>query len=132
MKDLHIPRTPFTPEISFNAQTAVLQLIGESYPENCWDFYQPALDWLHLFLFKSNLSVTFNCKLSYFNTSSTKIILEMFELLEKYNSRSGNVDVNWYYPKDDEDILEDGQGFASDIHIPFHFIPVSSHELVNM
>ena len=130
MNDLFISKTRYTPEIFCTAESAVMQLSGESYPENSWDFYQPLFDWMHLFLLSKGRSITFNCKLTYYNTSSTKVLLELLEILEKYHSRMGDVKVNWYYAEDDEDMLEDGKGFSGDVTmIPFEFIPVPAKEL---
>jgi len=123
MKDLKIEKTKYTLEVDFNATTGLLNLAGSSYPENAIDFYKPITNWIEEFIESEKKPITLNFKLNYLNTSSTKCILDIFEILEEYNENN-EVVVNWYYEEDDEDILETGEEMGEDIEIPMNFIPV--------
>lgn len=55
-----------------------------------------------------------NVRLSYFNSSSTKVIYNMFRLLNEAAANGNSVVVNWYYDEDDDMILEFGQDLCQD------------------
>ncbi|MEM4251402.1 MAG: DUF1987 domain-containing protein, partial [Candidatus Bathyarchaeia archaeon] len=61
-------------------------------------------------------------KLDYFNTSSSKCILNILEMLEDAHAKGRKVDLNWYYQEEDDDMLENGQEFAEDMSLQFNFI----------
>jgi hypothetical protein len=51
--------------------------------------------------------IDFSIRLSYFNTSSSKRILEILILLQKYAETGGKVICRWYYDPEDLDMEED-------------------------
>jgi len=120
MENLYIEKTKDTPEINFNAETGILSISGESYPENAFELYKNVFEWLNLF-FQQKRNVVINFRLEYFNTSSSKCILDILDLLEEYQNQSGKVEINWFYREGDDDILENGEEFAEDLSIPFNF-----------
>ena len=63
-------------------------------------------------------------QLEYFNTSSSKCILDVFKKLEAINAGSSEVTINWYYEEDDEDMLEAGEDYQAIISVPFKMIEV--------
>jgi hypothetical protein len=65
-----------------------------------------------------------NVQLEYFNTSSSKCILDVFKKLEAINKGKSEVTVNWYYEEDDEDMLEAGEDYESIIRVPFKMIEI--------
>lgn len=122
MTNLSIAETKTTPSIHFDAQTGVLNIAGESYPDSAMQFYQQVLDWLKRFVEESEQAIVMNFKLSYFNTSTSKCILDMLSVLEAAHAKGRQVEVNWHYRKDDEDMQESGEEFAQDIKLPFNLI----------
>lgn len=122
MESLIIEKTKVTPKINFDATSHTLEIAGESYPENSMQFYQPVFNWLNEYLNAVAEPVVFNFKLQYFNTSSSKCILNILEILEDAHNEGKTIDLNWYYLEDDEDMLESGQEFGEDMAIPFHYI----------
>jgi len=123
MKNLKIEKTKYTLEIDFDGTTGNLNMSGSSYPENAIDFYKPITDWIETFIKEEKKPITLNFRLNYLNTSSTKCILDVFEILEEYNEEN-EVTVNWYYEAEDEDILETGEEMGEDMDIPMNFIPI--------
>jgi hypothetical protein len=62
----------------------------------------------------------------YYNTSSSRRFLEIFDLLEDYqNNHNGTILVNWYYKENDLDMLESGEEYAEDTGLTFNLIPFS-------
>jgi hypothetical protein len=116
--------TPKTPRIKYDDQAATLLLAGRSIPENAIDFYKPLLDWLDSYANGSNPGLTLNVKLEYFNTSSSKCILDVFKKLEALSKAGKQVAVKWHYEEDDEDMLEAGEDYDAIIDIDFEMIKV--------
>jgi len=116
MENLNIPATKSSPEISLNAQTNILSIIGESYPENTAQFYEAIFKWLEEYI--ANLEseeVVFNIELIYFNSSSSKVLMDLFDTLEEASEDDKNIVVNWIYDEDNEASLEYGEEFAEDM-----------------
>jgi len=123
MNNLHIEKTKYTMEINFNSESGILEMNGSSYPENSLDFFGPIIDWVREYVTTVKKPVTMNINLSYLNTSSTKCILDIFELLEDLFHQGVPVKINWHYATDDEDILETGEELGEDFAFPIEYIP---------
>jgi hypothetical protein len=124
MESISIEGTPKTPAVSFNAETGVIEIKGRSIPENSIEFYRPLVEWLEEYSKNPQKLTTVNIQLEYFNTSSSKCILDVFKKLESIKKARNDVIINWYYEEDDEDMLEAGEDYESIIRIPFKMIEV--------
>jgi hypothetical protein len=122
MDNLRISRTKYTFEVNLDAKRGMMEMSGSSYPENAVDFFQPIFEWLEEYVSEAKKKLTMNARFDYLDTSSTKCVSDIFEILENYSKNGGDVRVNWYYDEDDGDILEMGKEFAEDIELPIHFI----------
>jgi len=125
MEPISIEGSPKTPTVIFDASEGIIEIKGRSIPENSIEFYKPLVDWLEEYK-KDPLPVTkVNIQLEYFNTSSSKCILDVFKKLEAIHKAKHDVEVNWYYEEDDEDMLEAGEDYESIIRIPFKMIEIA-------
>lgn len=124
MESIIIEGTPKTPAVKFDSGTGVFEIKGRSIPENSVEFYKPLVDWLETYKESPNNKTIVNIKLEYFNTSSSKCILDVFKKLEAIHRAKNDVEVNWYYEEDDEDMLEAGEDYESIIRVPFKMIEV--------
>jgi len=97
----------YIPTVEFNSETGICKISGESYLEDTGSFYAPLLEWIETYFkkIKSALVVIFD--LEYYNTSSSKCIVDMLALLKKYKDMGNNITVNWYYKSDSEDYEEE-------------------------
>lgn len=114
MENIHIkrsPNTPDKPEVRFNAETGVCEIIGESYMESTYTFFLPLMNWLNEYTREAGKEIEFHVKLFYFNTSATKCLLDMFEILKSYENNGGQVKVKWYYDEDDPDVKDEVKDF---------------------
>ncbi len=124
MEPIYIEGTPKTPEVKFDPEKGVVEIKGRSIPENSIEFYKPLIDWLEEYA-KSPLEKTqVNVHLEYFNTSSSKCILDVFKKLETIHKNKFEVMIHWYYEEDDEDMLEAGEDYESIIRVPFKMIEI--------
>lgn len=124
MENLTLEGSAKTPTVSFDSDNGVLELKGRSIPENSIEFYKPLNDWIDTYGSTPKPNTIVDVKLEYFNTSSSKCILDLFKQLEKLNAGNTEVKVNWYFEEDDEDMEEAGEDYQAIIDLPFKMIEV--------
>lgn len=124
MSALFLEGSPKTPHVNFDPESGLLELKGRSIPENSIDFYKPLIDWLDRYGRSPQPKTALHVQLEYFNTSSSKCILDLFKKLEGVRATGNEVTVLWHYEADDEDMLEAGEDYAGIINIPFKMIQV--------
>jgi len=125
METISIEGTPKTPTITFDINKGFLEIRGRSIPENSIEFYKPLVDWLEKYASKPQMNTNVNIQLEYFNTSSSKCILDVFKKLEAINKSGSQVVINWFYEEDDEDMLEAGEDYQAIINVPFKMVQVT-------
>ncbi|HBX53330.1 MAG: nuclear pore complex subunit [Bacteroidetes bacterium RIFOXYA12_FULL_35_11] len=125
MEPISIEGTQKTPTVNFNHETGKIEIKGRSIPENSIEFYKPLVDWLEQYGAAPQKLTEVNVQLEYFNTSSSKCILDVFKKLEAIYKGGNEVVINWYYEEDDEDMLEAGEDYQSIIKIPFKMIEIA-------
>ena len=123
MDIIKIQGTDDTPAVILDAEKEVFQLSGRSLPEDVASFYDPIIDWLDDFAESDKQRMTFGFKLEYFNTASSKLILDVLLKLEEMFEGGKEIMVKWYYPEDDEDMEEAGEEYADIVDVPFEQIP---------
>jgi hypothetical protein len=124
METISIEATPKTPTITFDSGKGFLEIKGRSIPENALEFYKPLVEWVEKYADKPQTSTNVNIQLEYFNTSSSKCILDVFKKLEAIKKGGSNVLINWYYEEDDEDMLEAGEDYQAIVNVPFKMVQV--------
>jgi hypothetical protein len=97
----------FVPSVKFDASTGQLLIQGESYLEDTRTFYLPLMHWINNFIKETRKPIHFKVDLSYYNTSSSKHLLELFYILKDYENDGGEVTVSWFYTEDDVDVEEE-------------------------
>lgn len=115
---LHIPATKSTPEIFYSEENQTLSIIGESYPENTFSFFEPVFDWLHTTL-PGMKKLHLHVNISYMNSSSTKCMLDILDLFAAAAKKGTEVSVSWYYDRENERAFEIAEEFEEDAEIPF-------------
>ncbi|CAG1000511.1 MAG: DUF1987 domain-containing protein [Bacteroidetes bacterium] len=130
MENLYIKGTFKTPTLSFNFEKGELDISGRSLPEHSIEFYKEAMQWLDKYIENPKPETVVNVQLEYFNTSSSKVILDIFKKIELLHSKGNKVTVNWYYEEDDTDMQEQGETFAEIIKVPIKHIAVKEFDFV--
>lgn len=124
MEPIIIEGTAKTPTVKFDSSEGVFKLEGRSIPENSVEFYKPLVDWLESYKESPLQKTVVEVKLEYFNTSSSKCILDVFKKLEVIHKAKNEVQIKWFYEEDDEDMLEAGEDYESIIRVPFEMIEI--------
>ena len=124
MEPISLEGTPKTPTVMFDADKGLIEIKGRSIPENSIEFFKPLIDWLEKYGETPAGTTTVNVQLEYFNTSSSKCILDVFKKLEAIHKANHEITINWYYEEDDEDMLEAGEDYDSIIRVPFKMVEI--------
>ena len=102
MENITLEGSAKTPTITFLANEGKLELKGRSIPENSVEFYKPLNEWIDAYGVAPQSETVVDIKLEYFNTSSSKCILDLFKKLEGINGKGTDVKVNWYFEEEEE------------------------------
>lgn len=130
MEQLYIEPTEFTPKVLFDPENSIFEISGFSRPENVIGFYRPILKWLEEYnekVLSQNLDfskslLTINMKMTYFNSASSKFLLDILLEFMKFHSKGNKVEVNWFYEEGDDEIQESGEEISDMLGYPFNFI----------
>ena len=125
MEILKIESTEDNPRIVLDRESNILEISGRSLPEDVNTFYEPMMSWIEEYA-KDPLDTTvFNFKLTYFNTASSKIILDILTQFEEMIEEGHQVLVRWHYPEEDEDLMEAGEEYSEMVDVPFEMVSIS-------
>ena len=122
MEPIKIAGTEDTPTVTLDKDKEVLEISGRSLPEDVASFYDPILNWLDEYAQDPLEKTVFNFKLVYFNTASSKLLLDILMKLEEMHEAGKDVTVVWHFPEDDEDMQEAGEEYADIVDVPFQQI----------
>ncbi len=120
---IQLHATDKTPAILFDTQTGVFSITGKSLTENAYEFYKPLLELIEGYKKQPQFQTIINIQLEYFNTSSSKSMLDLLRSFETLKT-SSNIIVNWYYEADDDDMLEVGEDYQQIVDLTFKMIEV--------
>jgi len=133
MENLIISPTQSTPEIHLSVENNIFRIKGTSRPEDVRALYYPVIGWIkqladHIIYGKVDKYSTgnplkFQVDLLYFNSSSAKFLFDIFSELKRISFSGFPVLVEWYYEKDDPDMLEAGNDLSNMAEMQFTFIP---------
>ena len=126
METIKIQGTDDVPNVILDANNGIFQISGRSMPEDVTAFYDPLLEWLEELSEEYSKKVVFEFKLEYFNTASSKLLLDILMKLEEMHEEGKEVLVKWYFPDDDEDMEEAGEEYADIVEVPIELISYES------
>lgn len=122
MPIIALEATTSTPQVLFDPERSLLELSGESYPENALAFYQPLLDAVADHLQSPGAVLSVGLRLRYLNTSSIRALMELFDLAEEGHRDGAAIQVVWYHDQDDDRSQEVAEEFREDLTFPFEIV----------
>ncbi len=125
MEVINIKGTDDTPNVILDKSSGQFELSGRSLPEDVSSFYEVVLNWIHEYAADPLDRTEFNIKLEYFNTASSKVILDILLKFEEIVENGKEVVVKWFYHEDEEDMLEAGEEYSDIVEIPFDYVVYS-------
>lgn len=117
MEALRIEATERTPKVNLDKSLNTFEFIGDSYPENVLNFYKPVLEWLSEYANSPNEETIVTFQLEYFDTSSSKMILDILVKLSDMVEEGYNVKVRWMYQYDDDDMMRAGEEYGTIVDV---------------
>lgn len=122
MERYYADATEDSPSILFDGDIGLIEIIGKSLPEDAISCYSLLYQLVKEYSQSPKQKTTLNFRLIYLNSSSAKKILEVITLLEELPSKGYQIDINWYYNADDEDMHEEGEEFKRMTDLPIALI----------
>ncbi len=125
---LEIEPTFTTPKITFDPDARRFVLEGNSYPENSLKFYGPVLEWLKRFIERHTPSpepLVFEVRLEYFNTSTAKVLLDLFRNFEVLQEKGQPVQIRWIFLEEDTEMEDAGLDYQAAVKVPFELVAIN-------
>ncbi len=111
-----------TPKIKFDSKTGELSIEGKSFPPDVFMEFKDVLEWLEKYIENPASKTLLSLKLDYFNTASSKIIMDILYKMEELYISGNDTLIKWLYPDDDEDMMETGREYAEIVNVPFEHV----------
>lgn len=116
---LNISGSQSVPSIEGDWENGLLSMRGDSYPENSYELYGQVIGWVERYLAEGERPLRVELRLMYLNTSSIKVMMDIFDLLEEAHRGGQAVSVVWYYDPRNERVAELAGEFKEDCTFPF-------------
>ena len=125
MENYTLEATKYSPYIELDSELGILKITGNSYPENALELYQPLFMKIDEFFADEKKKLYIALQIDYLNTSSSKMLIDLFFKLSSYFDQGHEISADWRYPEDDEDYREQCQMFFEDVNFPFKLIGIA-------
>lgn len=117
MEPLILAKSNLTPYVNFNAQTRLLEIEGGCIPENAHAFFVPLIRWIEELINSGTLKKEELChfiiKCDYYNSSSAKMLVYLFDKIAEIQKDGFNFKASWLYSIDDPDLLDSIEDYIS-------------------
>ena len=122
MNSIKIESQEDTPKIVFDPENNIFEISGRSLPEDASLFYEPIIEWLKEYAENPNENTDLHIKMNYFNTASSKLLLDILMIMEDMVEAGNNCIIKWFYDEEDEDMEEAGEEYSELIVVPFELV----------
>jgi hypothetical protein len=116
--DLKIEATTKTPEVSLDKELGELKLVGRLYPENPFAFFDTINVWLDYYFSINPSKLNIFLNISYYNTTSSKLLLNLLKKISSFRSQSFELSITWQYEKEDEEMQKTIANFSNLLECP--------------
>lgn len=122
LEPLVIQASQSTPYVHFDPIKGVFEISGRSTPEHPTEFYSKLNTWLAHYAGHPSMQTIVRVQLEYFNTSSSKCLLEVLRRIIHASKKNGKVAIEWIYEKRDEEMRDTGKDFSELVGVPFSIV----------
>lgn len=122
MEAIRVDGTDENPEVILDKTNNQFVFKGKSLPEDVKEFYNPILTWIEGYAADPNESTVIEFNMEYFNSASSKQILDILERFAVISENGKPVSVKWHFMEDDEDMEDAGESYADIVDVPFELI----------
>lgn len=122
---LTIQATKKTPYVSFDPNKGYLEIKGYSLPGESQEFFNPLFSAIDEYVKNPQAKTEIVFHIEYFNTSSSKLLLQMLTKFEILVSLGKEVAFSWLVDPDDEDMRDAGLTYEASINIPTTIVEIN-------
>ena len=108
-------QTTSTPYILVDEEKNYMKLEGRCFHEKVGEFFREINEWLDVYLVSDFKTFTFDNEITYFNSSTTKLLLNMLLKLDSHASAEKEIVVNWITTMDNDIMIECGEDFKEEM-----------------
>ena len=128
MEDYILEATEKTPAILL--KEGLVEISGRSIPEDPYKIFKSAHLWVKDYVRKPANRTEVNIRIEYCDTGSTNNIFSILTRLVKCRNSNYHIEMifNWFYEKEDEEILELGRFMESKLNVMFNYIAIEDSE----
>lgn len=120
MEKLELESTLKSPKVLFDNKKGIINIEGRSILEDPASFYEVLFKWIEEYTKNPAEKTNITIKLEYLNSSSSKYLTGLFQLIERI--KDSEVFVKWYFEEQDESIEEIGQHIKSNFAMAMDLI----------
>lgn len=106
MQSINEKATYSTPNLIFKPKEGKIELSGRSMLENSWKWYDVLIDYLKEYVENPAQQTTVSIDLEYFDTRTSKYLMNMLKKLSTINKEAGSIFINWFYNPEDTDMFD--------------------------
>lgn len=117
-----IEKTNKTPLVEFNYDQGRVKISGKIIAENPIDFFDRLDVMLDRYASMKKADLNADIYLDYFNSVSSKGFLKFLRKIISVKDNGVNVNINWFYQKDDVELKEAGEDYAFILQYPFNVV----------
>ncbi|MBL4654622.1 MAG: DUF1987 domain-containing protein [Bacteroidia bacterium] len=124
MENLFIKPTVNTPKVSLDKDKGLIQLAGKSIPDSTSRRYRPVMDWIYEYVKNPQPKTQVKFNIEYLNSTTLKFYYIIMKKMEELHKSGFDVNIEWKYEEDDEDILETGEYLISVVDVPINLVEI--------
>ena len=118
-----IERTRKTPYVSFDVEKGMLEITGSLLSTDSQGFFEGLFTFARDYIKTQPQKTVLKFTIEYFNTSSSKLLLNLLVQFEELLTMGKDVYLEWHYEEDDLDMYDAGKTYEASIKIPTQLIP---------
>jgi len=118
---VEISGTSDSPKVVFDYNSGKFSFSGRSLPQNPKEFYNPLLKWISAYSKQPHKETHLVFNMEYFNTASSKMILEVIEAFKQSENAASKLKIDWHYFEDDEEMYDTGKEFSEMTNTDFNY-----------
>ncbi|MBQ3634839.1 MAG: DUF1987 domain-containing protein [Bacteroidales bacterium] len=134
MENIFFEKSDRTPSVTTDYERGILEVCGRSMPEDAITFYTRVSHWIDDFADqpkpKQRLTVSF--MLEYYNTSSSKCILDILKSLGDLKRRGWPIEVNWVYMEEEDDMQANGTELQTMLDYHLNIVPYDKKKVMRL
>ena len=112
------------PQFEAKPKSGYFKISGRSYPENVAEVFESFVLDIRKYLENPQEQTRLDINLEFCSTSTTKKLIEIFEILDQLSLNNKSVQIQWFCEQDDEDKQELGEDLKTSTKSDFSIILV--------